>query len=180
MPKDIKKVNALIARIQAGDKKAPDLLFAEIGGLLLNVAKKYLYDKSLAEDLLSDVFLELYSSGAKTFDSSFNGINWLFTIVKNKAYHYNLKEGKTVNIDESEGFLQNFLKTDEHGDSAVENVDLRAALDTLSTEENRMLYLKFWEGLTVREIAKAVGLPKSTVHGLIKGALKKVGKFLDE
>lgn len=113
MSKDIKKVNALIARIQAGDKKAPDLLFAEIGGLLLNVAKKYLYDKSLAEDLLSDVFLELYSSGAKTFDSSFNGLNWLFTIVKNKAYHYNLKEGKTVNIDESEGFLQNFLKTDE-------------------------------------------------------------------
>lgn len=72
------------------------------------------------------------------------------------------------------------MKTDENGDSAVENVDLRAALDTLSTEENRMLYLKFWEGLTVREIAKAVGLPKSTVHGLIKGALKKVGKFLDE
>ena len=72
------------------------------------------------------------------------------------------------------------FKTDENGDSAVENVDLRAALDTLSTEENRMLYLKFWEGLTVREIAKAVGLPKSTVHGLIKGALKKVGKILDE
>lgn len=34
--------------------------------------------------MLSDVFLELYSSGAKTFDSSFNGINWLFTIVKTR------------------------------------------------------------------------------------------------
>lgn len=180
MAKDVKKVNALIARIQAGDGKAADLLFSEVGGLLLNVAKRYLADKSLAEDLLSDVFLELYTSNAKSFNASFNGLNWLFTIVKNKAYHYNLKVGKNICADEFEGSLEKLVLPCQSSDSAVENIDVKRALGTLSAEENRMLYLKFWEGLTVREIAKAVGQPKSTVHGLIKGALKKVGKFLDE
>ena len=56
---------------------------------------------------------------------------------------------------------------------------LKDGMEKLTEEENNLLYLKFWEGLTVREIAKKLDKPRSTVQYKIEEALKKLKDYCD-
>lgn len=168
--------NMLVERIAQGDISALDEIYNEYGGLLYAMAKKYLIDKSLAEAVLSEVFCKLVKS-AKSFNRRKNGLNWIFKIIKHTCLDKNKQETKiaTVNIDEQFN-LTDIVNSPEN---KIENIDLYSALKTLSTEENNILYLKFWEGLTVREIAKRIHKPKSTVQYILNQSLKKIAAFMD-
>ena len=53
-------------------------------------------------------------------------------------------------------------------------------MEKLSDYENRLLYYKFWEGLTVREIALKLSKPRSSVQYDIKNTMEKLNKLLNE
>ena len=91
MDKLVEKINKLIVRIAKGDTYALDELFVITGRMLLFMARKYLYNKSYAEDLVSETYLKVVKS-ADSFDKKQNGLNWLYKIVKNGALNHNLKE----------------------------------------------------------------------------------------
>lgn len=171
MDDKVLKVNSLILRIAKGGKDALDVLFAEFGGLLLAMAKKYVWDKAKAEDVVSEVLLRLVRS-AKNFKDKHNGLNWLFKSIKNEAINVNKRDGRQAadNIDDHldiRGVLDISVQI-------TDRLALAQALEHLNPLERRALYLKFWEGLTVREIAKVMKLARSTTQDIIGGALKKL------
>lgn len=169
------RFNFLIMRIKKGDINALDELYQEYGGILYSMAKKYLVDQSVAEDVISEVFYKIVKY-ARSFNSRSNGLNWAFKIVKNTCFDWNKKFGYNYDdIDEYDN-LASIL----HSQDNVENrYDLIRALSLLSSEENLILYLKFWEGLSVREIAKKIKKPKSNVQYIYQQSLKKIAVFLD-
>jgi RNA polymerase sigma-70 factor (ECF subfamily) len=154
-----------------------DRLFEEVGGLLLSMAKKYLVDKSLAEDLTSEILARL-SKRAGRFDVKKNGLNWLYKSVRNEAINRNKKTGKIRcdNIDDHRDLADVITPLD----NSIDSIMLRDALKKLPTAESQVLYYKFWEGLTVRDIAAILKKPRSTVQNLIDKALKNVGGLLDK
>jgi len=176
------RCNKLIKKIQRGDERALDDLYKEFGGLFLNMAKKYLFDKSYAEDLLSEVFVDLVRTSAKSFDETKNGLNWIFTIIRRKAYRFNgdVKNDLSIEDEESQTYLAPFLAEEENpsSDRALEAETLRQAMKKLSDEENAILYYKYWEGLTVREIAKRLDKPRSTIQYKIDECMKKLQREL--
>jgi len=171
------QVNSLIFAIADGSKEALDTLFLEFGGLLLNMAKKYVADKSKAEDIVSEVFLRLVKS-AKSFKKDFNGLNWLFKTIKNEALNQNKKDGirLTSNIDD---FL-NLKDCFDLENNSVQNIAVASALEKLTPLEQKALYLKFWQGLTIREIAKELKLAKSSCQDIVAAALNKLGVYLNK
>ena len=172
MDERVKRVNRLLGKIRKGDEKALDSLFAEFGALFLNIAKKYLFEKSQAEDLLGEVFLDLVRNKARSFRTGFNGLNWMHTAIKNKAYRFNGGAPPTEEYDESK-CAGCFVSDDE------ENLEIKEILSKLSEYENALVYCRYWEGLTVRETARKLGKPRSTVHGDEKRILGKLAKMLD-
>lgn len=175
MEKRIARCNHLLAKIKRGDEKALEMLFNEYGAFFLHIAKFYLADKNMADDVLSEVFVEIVKTSARTFDENKNGINWIYTIIKRKAYAKN-KEPNKVSIDDVENncFLACVIDDDSSDKLAIKD-----ALAMLSDEENKILYLKFWEGLTVREIAKKFDKPKSNVQYMIDRAIEKLRIYLE-
>lgn len=171
----IKKINKLIDRIAKGDISALDGLFEEVGGLMLGMAKKYLLDKSLAEDLVSEIFTRLVKR-AHSFDVSRNGLNWLYKSIHNEAITWN-KKTNTIYTDSLEKHC-NLADTLTSLDDNVDILMLHEALKTLSKEENEILYYKYWEGLTIREIAKLTSVPRSTVQDIIAKSLEKVKNII--
>ena len=157
MESRVSRCNSLIKKIQRGNEKALDDLFVEFGPLFLNMAKKYLYNKEYAEDLLSEVFLDLLKSGAKSFDENKNGLD-------------ELEKGKS---------LVNFIDTANDFDKSLDNILISNAIKKLNEYENLLLYYRYWENLTVREIAQKLDKPKSTVYYEIKDILKKLKKLMD-
>lgn len=170
-------VNKLILRIANNDKSALGELYERVGGLLFAMAKKYLYDKSKAEDVIAEVFLKLVK-GAKTFRKGHNGLNWLFKCVHNEAINTNKKDSRHLhsNIED----YSNILQVIDFDESAFINTDLHNALKLLSTLEQRVLYFKFWECLTIREISKKINMPRSTTQDIVKAALNRIGKILED
>lgn len=172
MDKLVEKINKLIVRIAKGDTYALDELFVITGRMLLFMARKYLYNKSYAEDLVSETYLKVVKS-ADSFDKKQNGLNWLYKIVKNGALNQNLKERNfTEPIPENvadKDFVSEWLDT-----ILVEN-----AVSTLSDEEKDLIYLRYWEGYGIQEIADKLGKPLSTTHDMLKRTCKKLKQHLN-
>ena len=172
----IKRANNLIKAIQRGDKKALHTFYVEYGAFFLSIAKYYLYDKTQAEDLLGDVYLELVRNNAKSFNNKFNGLNWMYVIVKKKAYKYNAAvTSNSLEYDDKLCCLSDVLSTKD----TLDSVSLKTALTALSEYENKLLYLRYWESLTIREIATKLQKPSSTIHYELNRILKKLKDVLE-
>lgn len=171
----VEKFNILIKRIAAGDVSALDVIYEQYGGLLFAMAKKYITNQSYAEDAVSEALCKIVR-GAKGFDYRKNGLNWAFKIVQNVCYDINKQEQEYIPVDSDT--VDSLVDILDPISNNIEMVDLRNALQQLSSEENRLLYLKYWEGLTVREISRKISLPKSSVHYNLQIALKKLHNIL--
>lgn len=174
MDERIKNYNLIIVKIGTGDMNALDTLYRDYGGLFFSMAKKYLIDKSYAEDVVSEVFCKIVKS-SHGFDTRQNGLNWTFKIIKNTCIDWNKRFGNFDDIQEYSDLtsvLSDFEET-------ASRTYLKSALTKLDETENRILYLKFWEGLSIREIAKLLKKPKSTIQYIYHQSLKKLGGYLD-
>lgn len=172
MDDNVIKVNRYIKSIAKGDVSALDLLFQDFGGLLFIIARKYLADKSYAEDLVSDVLLKLIKC-ANQFKDGENGLNWLFKIIKNTAININISRGNIIleDIDDYEHIAQVFCE-----DNLLHKSIIVQALSSLDKEEKKLIELKYWEGYTIREIANKLDMSVTTTQRKIKIILAKMGK----
>ena len=98
MDKLVRKTNALIMRIAKGDKNALGSLYELTSGYLLAMARAYVRDRGLAEDVVSETYLKAVR-GAGSFDPKGNGLNWLFKIVRNTAFNLNSYENRRRHED---------------------------------------------------------------------------------
>ena len=168
----VKKVNRLIRLIAVGDKAALGRLFELTSGYLKNMAFGYVRDKSLADDVVSEVYLKVVRY-SENFDPEQNGLNWLFKIVRNTAFNLNSyeKRRRAENIDDHADIADVFDAVD---DARLDMSEVRAALRALPPEERALLYYRYWEGYTVRELAARTGKPVSTTQDNLKRILKKL------
>ncbi len=170
------RVNDLIIRIANGDKEALGELYDEFSGLLFAMAKKYLFDKSKAEDVVGEVLLRLVKS-SKNFRRGGNGLNWLFKSIHNEAVNVNKKDGR--NSFENIDYYPDIIHVINPEEKLVNDITLKEALKCLSDIERKALYYKLWEGLTVREIGKVLGVPRSSAQDIISGAFIKLETFFE-
>ncbi len=172
MDKLVRRTNALIMRIAGGDKNALGKLYELTSGYLLNMARAYVRDRSLAEDVVSETYLKAVR-GAGSFDPKGNGLNWLFKIVRNTAFNLNSYENRRRHED-IEAHLDIADVFDAVDDARLDMKELRAVVRTLPREERALLYYRYWEGYTVRELAELTGKPVSTTQDALKRILKKL------
>lgn len=172
MDKLVKNVNREIVRIGKGKKEALGKLYELTSGYLLSMARGYLGDKSLAEDVVSEVYLKVVKS-ASGFNPDGNGLNWLFKITKNTALNFNVAYSShpTSSLDANMDIADVF---DILSDYNILKDRLAVVVRELPIEERRILYLRYWQGLTVREIALRIGKPTMTTQDAIKRILKKL------
>lgn len=171
--KFIKTVNNLIVKIAQGDNRALDKLFELTKKPLFYVAKSYLFDKDKAEDVLSETYLKVVK-GAKYFDKSKNGYNWIYEITKNTALNENRKEkGIEFNISE------NNAPAYECFDGLFNRMAVESAMAELQTEDRRIIYEYFFEKKTVQEIADRLQKSKSSTHERITKILQKLKNLLN-
>jgi RNA polymerase sigma-70 factor (ECF subfamily) len=176
MDKLAERVNKEICDISRGDKQALDRLYEITGGYLLFMARKYIYDVNLAEDVVSETYLKVVKNACH-FDPAQNGLNWLFKIVKNTALNYNLRERrfKAEDIDEHRDIADVFSCTPEEQSDYCR---LRELIKELPEEERELLYYRYWEGYTLRELADKAGKPVMTLHDKLKKILGKLKKLV--
>lgn len=164
-----KEVNDYLLKIKQGDKSQYEPLVAITALHLRGVAQYYLINKSLANDVVSEVFIKLLYY-VDSYDCEQDGYNWMCRITQNLAYDHNQKEAK---IAESE---QRFARDSQtlacnHDFDEVEFSLLTAGLD----ETDRFIaYKKFVENRTLQDIGDELKISKAAVCNRIK----KIGKII--
>lgn len=165
---------ALIARLRAGDEHAMADLYDRYSGIVYGVALRVLRDTSAAEDLLQEVFLQLWRR-PQSFNAERGRLApWLAVIARNRAIDMLRKRPPENNVDELRIATAVDLEDEAVQRLVVEKV--RGVLAGLAPEQRRSLEMAFFEGMTHTEIAAKTGEPLGTVKTRIRSALLAVRK----
>ena len=147
-------------------------LVTSCGPRLLGAAQRLGHPPQEAEDLVQEVFLALVRS-VDRFEGRSQIFTWLYRVLLNR--HADLVRRKTLDRSRKPPPATEDSAPDvERGDR------VRAAMDRLRAEEQRVLFLRFFEGLPYDEIARIVEAPLGTVHAQAFHGLRRLRALLED
>jgi RNA polymerase sigma-70 factor, ECF subfamily len=168
----------LMGRIAGGDQLAMRTLFARHRVPLYRWLLRIVRDETLAEDLVSDVFLDVWRQAA-SFKGRSSVSTWLLAIARYKALsarrrridaELDARIGSTIvdPADDPEAALQKKKRSEL----------LRESLAQLSPEHGEVIDLVYYHGKSVKEVADIVGIAEATVKTRMFYARKKLAELV--
>jgi RNA polymerase sigma-70 factor, ECF subfamily len=165
---------ALVSGIRSGKESAMAQLYDRYSPIVYSVALRVLGDAGAAEDVLQDVFIQLWKNPG-LFDSSRGNLGaWLSVIARNRAIDALRKRRPESEIADVIVSVQPDLAGDAERARAMEKV--RGALGAMPSAQRIALELAYFEGLTHTEIAAKTGEPLGTVKTRIRAGLLQLRK----
>jgi RNA polymerase sigma-70 factor (ECF subfamily) len=165
----------LVVRCQTGDEAAFAELVALYAPRLGYYLKKLLGDPSGAEDLLQDVWLDVFRHVPRLREpAAFPA--WLYRIARDRAYRA-LRKRRPPAVPLKEEELPGEVNDNGADFTAADAAAVHAALDELPPEQREALVLRFLEDMTYEEIARVTGCELGTVRSRLyygKRALRRV------
>jgi len=170
----------LIRRILSGDEVALGVLYDRYGGRVYSVAKRILQDDGAAEEILQDIFHQLWRNAA-AFDSARGALgSWLLLMARNRSID-RLRRRIPAATEEVAATLHGPGLDIENAVAANEMTErVREALRALPEAQREAMELAYFEGLTQSEIAKRTGDPLGTVKTRLRTALASLKAELGE
>ena len=173
---------SLISEILAGDVEAYAILVKRYQKPIFNLMMRTTSCEEDAFDLTQEAFLRAYEK-LERFKPSGRFFPWLFTIGMNLARDFSRKrkarEIKAVELNEIQKQL---MVESDRSKSIVESIDAKRVKDTLQMlplEYREAVILRFHEGMSIREVALAIGISVSAAKMRIHRGLLKLRRLLD-
>jgi RNA polymerase sigma-70 factor (ECF subfamily) len=172
----------LVLRLKAGDEAAFEELVKTYRERLYRVAWRILREDESAEDAAQEAFIKVYRHIAR-FEERSSLYTWMYRITVNIALN-KLKRDKFRSMVP----LGDFIREDRSprsdparmtmGSEVAERV--REAVETLPDKQRAVFTLKFYEGLSHKEIAEVVGCSEGTSKANYFHAIRKLRKQLGD
>jgi len=162
----------LIARLRAGDQQAMSELYDRYSKVVYAVALRVLQDAAAAEDVLQDVFLQLWRK-PDAFDASRGSLAaWLAVITRHRSIDRLRQRRPETDIEECVITSGPDLRDETERTLVVEKI--RGALAEMNPDQRTALEMAFFQGLTHSEIAEKTGEPLGTVKTRIRSGLQQL------
>ena len=170
---------ALIGTIAAGDRRAMQALYARYNVRIYRFVLRLTNDSSLAEDLVSEVFLDVWR-GAEGFKAKSRVSTWMLAIARHKALSA-LRRRSNEQLDEDA--TPAIADPTDDAETTANNRDRRAivqqCLSQLSALHREVLDLVYYHEKSVDEVAEIVGAPANTVKTRMFYARKRMQALLE-
>ncbi len=171
----------LIHRIARQDRQAFSRFYDVYSGLAFTVALRILRSRADAEDLLQEVFVQIWNRAADYNPQRGKPEAWIITITKSRAIDkLRSLRRRQVGGSSYEDFSKNRTEELEQKGNIHSEVRLTVggALDELSDVQKQALELAYFEGLTQSEIAERIDVPVGTVKTRIRDGLARLRAVL--
>lgn len=175
----------LIAKAQT---EALSELYDRYSRLVYSLAMHALGDSVTAEEVTQDVFFRIWEKAGTYRSDQAKVSTWLISITRNRAIDMLRKrgirpEGHSVGWEEQNDFA--FLGTNSRGpeelaDQSIQSKQIRDTIARLPADQQRVLAMAFFAGLSHSEIAAQLGEPLGTVKTRIRMAMQKLRGWLRE
>ena len=168
----------LIRRIAEGDQLAMRTLFGRHRVPLYRWLLRLVGDEALAEDLLSDVFLDVWRQAA-AFEARSSVSTWLLAIARYKALS---ARRRRTDVELDEEIASKVADPADDPEVLLQKKNraelLRHSLARLSPEHGEIVDLVYFHGKSVKEVAQIVGIAPATVKTRMFYARKKLADFV--
>jgi RNA polymerase sigma-70 factor (ECF subfamily) len=162
----------LLRRLGEGDAAALGEFYDLHAGLVNGLALRILKNAAEAEDVVQEVFVQVWRQ-AERYDPSRGSVEaWLCTIARTRALDRLRRH--SARREEAGERLPGAVSAPR----TEEALAVRKALDTLSPDQRRALELAYYEGLTQTEIAEQLGQPLGTIKTRIRTAMLRLRDVL--
>lgn len=169
----------LVSLLKNRDNKAFGYLYDHYSGALYSIILQILNDAELANDVLQDVFINIWRK-IESYDSTKGRLfTWMLNIARNASI--DTLRSKTYQNDRKNQPMDNqaedvlvALVTQVN----VDNIGFRKVLKELKEDQRQLIDLAYFKGYTHEEIAEMESLPLGTVKTRIRAALTQLRGFL--
>ena len=168
----------LIARIAKGDRLAMRVLYGRHHVRVYRFGLRLVRDEQVAEDLISEVFLDVWRQAGK-FEGRSAVSTWLLAITRFKALSV-LRKRKDAELDEEAAAAIEDPSDDPETVAQKKDTGnvLRQCLAALSPDHREIIDLVYYHEKSVEEVAEIVGIPENTVKTRMFYARKKLAELL--
>ena len=171
----------LVLQAQAGDSEA----FGQLYDAYMERIYRFVYfrveDQQTAEDITSQVFLKAWNNLDRFRFSRTPYLAWLYTIAHNAVIdHYRTRKVTTALDDVQLSQPDHSEAVENEIDLTVEMKSVKSALQTLTDDQQKVLTLKFIEGMSNNEIARHLGKREGAIRALQMRGLQALAKQLEE
>ncbi len=168
----------LIGRIANGDRLAMQVLYARYHVRVFRFVLRLVRNESTAEDLISEVFLDVWRQAGR-FEGRSAVSTWMLAIARFKALSA-LRRRPEEELDERTA--EAIEDTSDDPQTALEKKDksaiIRKCLTGLSAEHREVIDLVYYHEMSVEEVAEIVGIPENTVKTRMFYARKRLAELL--
>ncbi|MEA2205453.1 MAG: hypothetical protein QOE77_2229 [Blastocatellia bacterium] len=172
--------NELLRAVARGDEGALAQVYDRYRLILFGLIVRILHSREEAEDVLQEVFLQVWRR-AKDFDEARGrAFTWLVTVARSRALDRLRSLGARARLAEAAPPIEYI------GDAAADVFQseqaevIRRALAQIPVDQRQALFLGYFEGLTQSEIAARLGAPLGTVKTRMRTGMTKLRELLQE
>jgi RNA polymerase sigma-70 factor (ECF subfamily) len=170
----------LIVRIAGGDRLAMQVLFVRHHVRVYRFVLRLVRNEATAEDLISEVFLDVWRQAGK-FEGRSAVSTWMLSIARFKALSALRRKPEQELDDKTAEQIEDHADNPEVALSKKDKAAvLRQALSKLSAEHREIVDLVYYHEKSVEEVAGIVGIPEATVKTRMFYARKKLSELLKE
>jgi RNA polymerase sigma-70 factor (ECF subfamily) len=179
----------LMARLAAGNTDALADLYDRHAAAVFGLTRAILRDARIAEEATHDVFLGLWQRPDRYEPARGPFIGWLLRVARNRAIDLLRRDREQpftaaasteggVETDPAERLVDPDPNPADQAFALVQREEIRRAIAELTSEQQRLLGLAYFEGLTQREIAARVNRPLGTVKTQIRTAMQRLARVM--
>ena len=175
----------LLQQIGIGDRASFDELHRRMNTLLFSIAMGVLNNREAAQDVIQDVFIQIWERAASYDAERGKASTWLITLTRNKSIDRlrALNRRTRLNSDfEEQG------KTDVRFDDRDSLTDavmaeraamIRTAISKLNADQQAAIQLAYFDDMPYPAVAQRLSVPLGTVKARIRRGMKKLKNLLD-
>ena len=175
----------LLSKIASRDERALSQLYDRYSKLLFGTAVSILHETDDAEDILQEVFVQVWRK-ASTYQPTLGTVkNWLVRISHNRAINMlrskrNREKQAEVSLPDdsairSQEFVSDLEDSPWAGTSrAEEQAHISSAMSSLPEDQRMLIDLAFFQGYSHSEIAEKVAIPLGTVKTRIRSGMQSL------
>ena len=170
-------------QLRAGDKTALASIYQDQVDALFRYGCQFTPDQGLVQDCIQDLFIELWKNRASI--GSTDAIRQYLLVSLRRKVVRQLKKGSTRQ-DRGEAYLKEAPKQEAAADqrlvqeeeTTAQSQMISQALSLLSDRQREVLYLKYFEEMEYKEIAKMIGINYQSIRNTASAGLKALRNIL--
>lgn len=176
---------SILQMIARGESGATQACIDRYGGLVWSLARRLSGNDADAEDAVQDIFLDVWKSAARFDPTVASETTFVATIARRRLIDRRRRDGRRVDTEvlidataTSPSWMQeDFRESAELGEDVAA---ARRALEQLSPEQQRVLQLSIFQGLSHERIARATQIPLGTVKTHARRGLIRIRELIEK